>query len=79
MEVTYGNYKEKLGLAIRQKREDKGLSREGLASMIEGVCTQTIMRMESGDYPYKDMSLHSIQVVCAELGLSVKLTLGGVL
>ena len=77
MEVTYENYKEKLGLAIKRNREDRGLSREGLAAKIEGICTQTIMRMESGNYPYKDMSLRSIQAVCAELGFSVKLTLGG--
>ena len=79
MEVTYANYKQKLGQAVRQKREDAKLSREGLAAKIEGICTNTIWRMESGDYPYKDMSLRSIQLVCAELGISVKLTLGGAL
>lgn len=76
MKVTYTNYREKIGAAIKTKREEEGLSQEGLAAKIEGVCTQTIVRIETGSYP-KDLTLFTIQAVCNELNLPVNMTFGG--
>ena len=76
MEVNYKNYRKKLGDETRNRRLDAGLSREALASKIEGVCTKTIERIEKASYS-RDIGLHTIQAVCCELKFSIKLTLGG--
>lgn len=76
MQVTYKNYREKIGAAIKAKREEEGLSQEGLAAKIEGICTQTIVRIETGSYP-KDLTLFTIQAVCNELKLPVNMNFGG--
>ena len=75
MEVNYSNYREKLGKEIKEKREEKGLSRETLAKRIDGVCSKTIDRIEKASYP-RDIGLHTIQRICKELRLSIKLSLG---
>lgn len=74
MEFSYRDYRKKLATLVAKTRDDKGLSRERLAAGIDGVCTKTIERIESGDY--RDMRLHSIQLVCAELGIQIKMVLG---
>ena len=76
MEINYKNYRKKLGNAIKAKREEKGLSRDALAKKIDGVCSKTIDRIEKASYP-RDIGLHTLEKVCCELGLSVKLTIGG--
>ena len=75
MNVNYSNYRERLGKEIKSKREDKGLSREALAAKIDGVSIKTLENVEKANYN-RDFGLHTIQHICAELGLSVKLTLG---
>lgn len=77
MDVNYKNYRNKLGDEIMRKRKEKGLSREAVAAKIEGVSTKTIENIEKGNYN-RDFGLHTIQHVCRELGISVKLTLGAV-
>jgi ribosome-binding protein aMBF1 (putative translation factor) len=76
MEVTYYDYREKVGRTVRSKREERGISRETLALRIEGICAQTIRRLENNCYS-KDITLFTIQSVCKELDISVKMTLGG--
>ena len=76
MEVTYKNYRGKLGNKVKEKRQEQRLSREALADKIDGVCSKTIDRIEKANYS-RDIGLHTIQSVCKELGFSVKLTLGG--
>lgn len=78
MQVNYDNYREKLGKAVLAKREETCLTQKALAAKIKGVCSKTIERIETGNYP-KDMSLFAIQSVCSELKLSVKFSLGVVL
>ena len=85
MEVTYDNYRKKLGDAIMKKREELCLSREQLAKQIDrnlkgddrkSVCTKTIERVERGEYT-NHIGLFTIQTICSELKLSVKFNLGG--
>ena len=76
MEVNYQNYREKLGKAVKAKRKEKRLSLDALAKQIDGVCSKTIDRIEKASYP-RDIGLHTLEKVCRELGLSVKLTIGG--
>ena len=75
MEVNYNNYRGKLGKVVKAKRQEKGLSREALAERIEGVCSKTIGFIEKANYS-RDIGLFTIQSVCKELGLSIKITLG---
>lgn len=75
MELSYKNYRKKLGKAIQAKREEQGLSREALAAKIDDMCIKTLERIEKADYP-RDMRLHNIQSVCKELGFTITLTLG---
>jgi ribosome-binding protein aMBF1 (putative translation factor) len=75
MELSYKNYRKKLGQAIERKRKEKDLSREALASRIDDVCMKTIERIEKADYP-RDLGLHTIQAVCKELDFPIKLALG---
>lgn len=75
MQLNYQNYREQLGNKIKAEREAKGLSRETLAKRIDGVCSKTIDRTEKASYP-RDIGLHTLEKVCYELGISVKLTLG---
>lgn len=86
MEVNYDNYRKKLGDAIKAKREELGLSREGLAKQIDrnrkdgdkrkSICYKTIERVEKGEYT-NHVGLFTIQIICSELKLSVKFSLGG--
>lgn len=76
MELNYKNYRKKLGTMIKTKRKEQGLSLEALAKRIDGVCSKTIDRIEKANYP-RDIGFHTLEKICLELGISVKMTFGG--
>jgi ribosome-binding protein aMBF1 (putative translation factor) len=83
LNVTYQDYREKVGKEIERARAAKDLSRDALSIKIglnennkPKVCSKTINRIETGDYP-RDVGLYSLQEVCKALGVKLSMKIGG--